>query len=142
MQKKDRMKFVIDNWMLFAVVLASGGMLLWPRLAGGGGAGALTANATVQLINREKAVVVDVSEADEFAAGHIVGAKNVPFGQLEQQLPNAVKNKTVPLVLVCATGARASRAVAVARKLGFEKAQALGGGLKAWRDGNLPLEKS
>ena len=136
------MKFVIDNWMLFAVVLSSGGMLLWPRLSGAGGAGALTANATVQLINREKAVVVDVSEAEEFAAGHIVGAKSVPLGQLDQLLPNAVKNKTVPLVLVCATGARANRAVAQARKLGYEKAQALGGGLKAWREANLPLEKS
>jgi rhodanese-related sulfurtransferase len=53
-----------------------------------------------------------------------------------------VKNKTLPLILVCPTGARANRALAVARKLGYDKAQVLAGGLKAWKDANLPLEKA
>ncbi len=136
------MKFLIDNWMLIAIALASGGMLVWPLIAGGMNAGALSASGAVQLMNREKAVVVDVSEAGEFAAGHVVGAKNVPFGQLEEKLTAAVKNKTLPVILVCATGARANRAVAVAKKLGYEQAQALGGGLKAWKEANLPLEKA
>jgi rhodanese-related sulfurtransferase len=96
----------------------------------------------VQLINREKAVVVDVSEADEFAAGHVGGAKNVPFSELESKLPGVVKNKALPLIMVCSSGARAGRAVAVAKKLGYEQAQSLGGGLKAWKDANLPLEKA
>lgn len=135
------MKFLIDNWMLIAVALASGGMLLWPAIQGATGSGLTTANA-VQLINRERAVVVDVCEPEEFAAGHVGGAKNVPVGQLEQRLPEAVKNKTVPLILVCASGARANRALAVARKLGYDKAQVLAGGLKAWKDANLPLEKA
>jgi putative ATP-binding cassette transporter len=74
----------------------------------------------VTLINREKAVVIDVSETDEFAAGHVGGAKNVPFAELENKLPLAAKNKALPLILVCATGARAHRAVAVAKKLGYE----------------------
>ncbi|KQP17610.1 rhodanese-like domain-containing protein [Pseudorhodoferax sp. Leaf267] len=136
------MNFVIDNWMLFAVALVSGGMLLWPMVSGAAGASALTANGAVQLINREKAVVVDVREAEEFAGGHIVGAKNVPVAQLEERLPAVVKNKGLPLLLVCPTGARANKAVAVARKLGYEKAQAIGGGMKGWRDAGLPLEKA
>lgn len=136
------MKFLIDNWSLIAIALASGGMLVWPLIAGGLNAGALSANAAVQLINREKAVVIDVSEAGEFAAGHVVGAKNVPFEQLEEKLASVVKNKALPLILVCATGGRANRAVAVAKKLGYEQAQALGGGLKAWKEANLPLEKA
>ena len=136
------MKFLIDNWMLIAIALASGGMLVWPLIAGGMNAGALSASGAVQLMNREKAVVVDVSEEGEFAAGHVVGAKNVPFGQLEEKLLASVKNKALPLILVCATGARANRAVAVAKKLGYEQAQSLSGGLKAWKDANLPLEKA
>ncbi|WP_309679584.1 rhodanese-like domain-containing protein [Polaromonas sp.] len=136
------MKFLIDNWMLISVALASGGMLVWPLIASSLNAGALTASGAVQLINREKAVVVDVSEADEFAAGHVGGARNVPFSELEARLPGVVKNKTVPLILVCTTGARAGRAVAVAKKLGYEQAQSLGGGLKAWKEANLPVEKS
>lgn len=136
------MKFLIDSWMLIAIALASGGMLVFPLIASGMAAGALSASGAVQLINREKAVVVDVSETDEFAAGHVGGAKNLPFAQLEEKLTATVKNKTVPLILVCATGARSNRAVAVAKKLGYEQAQALGGGLKAWKAANLPLEKA
>jgi rhodanese-related sulfurtransferase len=135
------MDFVIKNWMLIAVALASGGMLVWPVLRSGA-AGGLSAAGAVHLINREKAIVIDVSEQDEYAQAHVAGARSVPFGQLEQRLPEVVKNKALPVILVCATGARAARAVAVARKLGYDKAQALGGGLKAWKDANLPVEKA
>jgi len=134
-------KFFIDNWYLLVVALASGSMLLWPTLRGAG-AGSLSPAQAVQLINREKAVVIDVCEAEEFAAGHVGGAKNVPLGQLEERLPSLVKNKSLPVVLVCASGARANRAVAVAKKLGYEKAEALAGGLKAWRDASMPVEKA
>ena len=135
------MKFIVDNWMLILIALSSGGMLARPMVRGAN-AGSLTAQGAVQLINRERAVVVDVREPEEFAAGHVTGAKNVPLNQLEQKLPAAVKNKSLPLLLVCATGARAQRAVATAKKLGYEQAQAVAGGLKSWKDANLPLEKA
>ena len=135
------MKFLIDNWMLISVALASGGMLAWPLIQSATSGGVTSAQA-VQLINRERAIVVDVSETEEFAAGHMGGAKNVPVGQLEQRLPEVVKNKGVPLILVCSNGARANRALATAKKLGYEQAQVLSGGLKAWKDANLPIEKA
>jgi rhodanese-related sulfurtransferase len=135
-------KFLIDNWMLIGIALASGGLLLWPLISSGMAAGSLSATGAVQLINRDKAVVIDVSEAEEFATGHVAGAKNLPLNQLEAKLPNAVKNKALPLILVCPTGARASRAVAMAKKLGYEQAQCLAGGLKSWKEANLPLEKA
>lgn len=128
--------------MLIAVALASGGMLFWPLMAKSGRMGQLSAAGAVQLINREKAVVIDINEPAEFAAGHVVGARNIPLGQLEQQLPGTVKNKALPLVIVCATGTRSSRALAVAKKLGYEHAQVLGGGLTAWKEASLPLEKA
>jgi rhodanese-related sulfurtransferase len=135
-------QFFIDNWMLISVALASGAMLLWPALQGATSGGGLSAANAVQLINRERAVVVDVCEAGEFAAGHVGGAKNVPVGQFERRLPEVVKNKTLPLILVCASGARANRALGVAKRLGYEKAQVLGGGMKAWKEANLPVEKN
>lgn len=135
------MNFVIENWMLLLVALSSGAMLFMPVLRGAADGGVTTASA-VQLINREKAVMVDVSEIQEFAAGHPGGARNIPLGQLEAKLPGAVKNKAVPVILVCQSGARSSRAVAIAKKLGYEKAQSLSGGLGAWRSANLPIEKS
>ena len=95
----------------------------------------------MHLINREKAVLIDVSEPAEFAAGHATQARNIPFGSLEgsKSLPS---NKQLPLVVMCPTGARANRAVATLRKLGHEKATALAGGLPAWREAQLPVEKS
>ncbi len=135
------MDFLIHNWALISVALVSGGMLVWPMVKGGAAGGLNTSNA-VQLINREKAVVVDVSETEEFAAGHIGGARNVPLNQLEARLPETVRNKALPVLLVCPTGARAGRALAIAKKLGYEKAQVLAGGLKAWKEANLPVEKA
>ncbi len=135
------MKFFIDNWALISVAFLSGAMLVWPLVRGSTRSG-INASAAVQLINREKGVVVDVGEADEFAAGHVGGARNVPFSQLETRLPEVVKNKAVPVILVCPTGGRAQRALAIAKKLGYEQAQVLAGGLRAWKEANLPVEKA
>ncbi len=135
------MKFFIDNWMLIALAVVSGTLLLGPVIQGAVNTG-LSANDAVQLINREKAVVVDVCEPAEYAAGHIVGSKNIPLGDLQAKLAGAVKNKSLPLILVCQSGARSARAVATAKTLGFEQAQSLGGGLAAWKSANLPVEKA
>jgi rhodanese-related sulfurtransferase len=137
---RKKVKFIIDNWALIGIALISGALLVWPVIQGAGGG--LTPDGAVQLINREKGVVIDVCEADEFAAGHVGGAKNIPLNQLEDKLASTVKNKAFPLILVCQTGARSGRAVAIAKKLGFEKAESLSGGLKAWRTANLPIEKA
>ena len=135
------MNFIVNNWMLISIALVSGGLLLWPVIQGAASAG-LSPTDAVQLINREKAVLVDVSETGEFAAGHIVGAKNIPLGELEAKLVAAVKNKTLPLILVCQTGARSGRALGIAKKLGYDQAQSLGGGLTAWKAASLPVEKA
>ena len=89
------MKFIIDNWHLIALALVSGGLLLWPVLRGVATPG-LAPTAAVQLINREKAVVVDVCQPDEFAQGHIVGSRNIPLADLEAKLATTVKNKACP----------------------------------------------
>lgn len=137
------LSFLFENWNWVPALLAlvSGGFLLWPALQRGAQGGAISPNEAVRLINREKAVVIDVSEPAEYAAGHVANARSIPLGSLEgaKELPT---NKTLPLVVVCATGARAARAAATLRKAGHEKAQALGGGLRAWRDANLPIEAS
>ena len=134
------MKFIVDNWLLITIALASGGLLLWPIIQGATVTG-LTPAAAVTLINREKAVVVDVRDASEFSAGHLVGAKNIPLADLESKLGSGVKNKNLPLILVCQTGARSARALLTARKLGYLQSQSLAGGIAAWAGASLPLEK-
>lgn len=135
------MSFLVENWYLLSIAVVSGGLLLWPMLNGGAGSGRVSAADAVNLINRQKAVLIDIREPAEFAAGHPVGARSVPLASLEgsRELP---KNKTLPVVVVCQTGARAPRAVALLKKAGFENALALAGGLAAWRAANLPVEKT
>jgi rhodanese-related sulfurtransferase len=135
-------KFLLDHWYLIVSALVSGGLLAWPALRGGvGGPQRVSTAEAVNLINREKAVLIDVSEPTEFASGHAANAKNAPFGSLEghKALPS---NKAIPVLLICPTGARAQRAVGTLKKLGYERALAIGGGLAAWRAAQLPVDKS
>ena len=135
------MKFILDNWMLLAIAASSGFFLLLPVVQGATATGISPAEA-VQCMNREKGVVVDVCGADEFAQSHIKGAVNVPLDELEARLDKAVKNKSTPVIMVCAAGARSVRAQAIAKKLGYEKVHSLQGGLKAWKEANLPVAKA
>jgi rhodanese-related sulfurtransferase len=134
--------FFIENWILIAVAFAAGAMLVWPAVSAGGRTGSLKPTEAVMLMNRDKAVVVDVCDATEFAAGHVIGAKHVPLADLETKLPATVKNKATPVILVCASGARSNRALAIAKKLGYENAHSLSGGMGAWRAASLPVEKA
>lgn len=133
------MKFLIDNWMLISLAVSSGGLLLWQALQKNAGSGVATAEA-VRLINREKGVLIDVSEPGEYAAGHAVGARNIPLGSLDgaKELPS---NKALPLLLICPSGARAGRAAGLLRKAGYARATAVTGGLAAWREAGLPVDK-
>ncbi len=133
------MNFLIDNWMLLAMALASGFALLLPVLTKGSG---LDPQAMVQLMNRDKAVIIDVCEPDEFARSHVIGAKNLPLGQLEDKLAQVVKNKSAHVIMVCQVGARSARAAATARKLGYDNVQSLSGGLRAWVAASMPTEKA
>ena len=134
-------QFVVDNFVLILLALVSGGMLFWPMFSKRSGESRVNTAEAVMLINREKAVLIDVSEVKEYAEGHAAGAKSVPLANLEtsKDLP---KNKTLPLVVLCPTGSRASRAVATLKKLGYENSRALVGGTAAWREASLPVEKS
>jgi rhodanese-related sulfurtransferase len=135
------LKFLLDNWILILVAFVSGAMLVWPMVRKSGGGASVPTGEAVRLINREKGVLVDVSEPGEYAAGHANGARSIPFGQLEgsKDLPS---NKALPILLLCPNGARAGRAAALLRKAGYDKAVAVAGGTAAWREAQLPVEKS
>ena len=135
------LKFLIDNWMLISIALASGFMLFLPVIQGASAAG-VTVIQAVQKINREKAVVIDVCSEQEFNEGHIPGAKHIPLDQLKEQLPQVARDKNQPLILVCASGMRSRGAVSVAKKLGYAQPLSLTGGLKAWREASQPVVKS
>jgi rhodanese-related sulfurtransferase len=137
------MAFIIENWILILAALVSGGMLLWPVVKPGAGGAAITTTEAVRLINREKGVLVDVSEPAEFAAGHAGGARNVPLGQITAEGAKGLPtNKTIPVVLLCPTGTRSAKAATLLRKAGHAGAVAVAGGTAAWREASLPIEKT
>lgn len=133
--------FLRQNYLLVGVALASGGMLLWPYLRrASGGPWATPAQAT-HLINREDASVIDVREPAEYAAGHVLGAKNVPLARVASAGAELAKRKAKPMIVYCASGDRSNKAAATLRKQGFERVFTLAGGMKAWQDAGLPVEK-
>ena len=135
------MNFLLENWLLVVVALTSGLALLVPNLQAMGAPG-LSPTQAVLLINREKANVVDVRSAEEFASGHLIGARHVAMENISADLAKTVTDKKRPLILVCASGMRSQKAQKIAQKLGFEQAHSLSGGLKIWQEANLPLEKT
>ena len=135
------MNFLLENWLLVLVAFSSGVALLLPNLGSLGGP-SLSPTQAVLLINREKAHIVDVRSPDEFASGHLIGAKNIPMERLQEDLGKSISDKKRPLILVCASGMRSQKAQRIAQQLGYENAHSLGGGLKIWQEANLPLEKA
>jgi len=83
--------------------------------------------------------LLDVREKDAYQSGHIPGAKHLPRGQLELRVNTELPDPTQRILVVCEYGHISTLAAASLRELGFTHAIALDGGMKAWRDGNLPL---
>ena len=134
------LKFIIDNWMLLCVALVSGLLLVTPVLQGAMDLG-LSPTLVVQMMNKERANLLDVRTLPEFNEEHIVGSEHLDLLELQNKLNQVQKNKQQPLIMVCASGSRSQKAVAIAKKLGFEQVHSLSGGLKSWREASLPTQK-
>jgi glyoxylase-like metal-dependent hydrolase (beta-lactamase superfamily II) len=85
-------------------------------------------------------IVLDVREKDAFDAAHVPGAKHLPRGQLELRINEVLPDPTARIVTVCEFGKISTLAAATLRDLGYLRAAALDGGMKAWRDGGFPVE--
>jgi rhodanese-related sulfurtransferase len=135
-------KFVIENWYLVVPMILSGGYLLWPEIQKMLGAstevGTLQA---VQLINQKNAVILDVREATEYAGGRIANAKQIPLSQLASKLKDLEKFKEKPIIVACRAGLRSASASKLLKQNAFNQVYQLKGGLTAWQQANLPLEK-
>jgi rhodanese-related sulfurtransferase len=92
-------------------------------------------------MNRENALVLDVREPAAYAAGHILGARNLPLGELEKRIEELDKHKKKPVIVACDTGTTSTRAVKVLKARGFENVVNLSGGFRAWLQASLPMEK-
>ncbi|QNA90775.1 rhodanese-like domain-containing protein [Massilia sp. Dwa41.01b] len=133
------MKFILDNIFIVAIALVSGGALLFPALLPKGRRA--TAVQVTQLINRGKTTVVDVRTAEEFAAGHVRDAKNIPLADFGNRIGELEKAKSRTVVVICQSGARSDKAVRLLKAAGFADALSLEGGMTAWTAAGLPVTK-
>ena len=130
------------NMVLLGMAIMSGGMLMFPLFTRGMRPGAeVGPTEAVTLINRNDAVVLDVRDAAEFAGGHINNARHVPEKQLDERMKELEKLKAKPVIVSCATGRRAATVADSLRKHGFAEVVALRGGIAAWQQAGMPLEK-
>jgi rhodanese-related sulfurtransferase len=136
-----RVEFISKNIFLIVIAVVSGGMLLWPFLRKGTGGPWVNTLQATQLMNRDDALVVDLRPADDYAKGHILGAKNVPLADLTRRAGDLEKYKTKPVIVHCGDGNRAGSGAALLRKNGFANVVNLSGGFAAWQQAGLPVEK-
>ena len=85
-------------------------------------------------------VILDIRERDAFDAGHIPGARHVARGQLELRIDQVLPDPTTVVLTYCEFGKISTLAAATLRTMGFTRAVALDGGMKAWREAGYPLE--
>lgn len=134
----------MNNLALVALFVASGVMLVWPeisRLTGGGGNELGTLEAT-RLLNQGNVLVLDIRDEKDYAAGHLPKARHVPVAEIEARAGEFAKYKQRPVIVTCRSGARAGAACRQLQKAGFTQVYRLKGGLAAWQQASLPLEKA
>ena len=91
------------------------------------------------LLNRENALLVDLSPSGDFEKGHIAGARNIAAGQFDPEHKQLAKVRDLPVVVTCRNGQASLAAAKRLRKAGFTKVNWLEGGVAAWQQADLPL---
>ncbi len=134
--------FLQQNILLVTVAVVSGSLLVWPLLMGLiNGTSEIGVTDAVNLINRKDALLIDVRDPAEFAAGHNPHARNVPAADIATRLKEFDRYKAKPIIVHCRNGQRSGAATNAFRKAGFAEAVKLRDGLTAWEQANLPIQK-
>lgn len=141
MGQVDLLKFVTEHIFLVAVAVVSGAMLIWPLVRRGAGGSSISTLQATLLINQQNALVLDVRDAAEYEKGHLLNARHLALGEIAARTGEIEKFKARPVIVVCESGNSSDRAVSALRKQGFGQVFSLSGGIGAWRQAGLPLEK-
>ena len=133
------MKFLTENFFLIAIAILSGAMLLWPVITRRMAGATVDNLAATRMVNDQGAVLLDVRANNDFAAGHLPQARNIPVDDIAKRAGELPGNK--PLILYCDTSRQAGKAAAALRTAGRDQVFILDGGLNGWRQAGLPVVK-
>ena len=136
-------EFLVNNLALVALFVASGMMLFWPeimKIAGAGSQEVGTLEAT-RMMNEGRTLVLDVRDAAEYAAGHVPKARHIPLRELSKRMDEIAKWKERPVLVTGKGTAAPGAACRLLKRSGFNNVVQLKGGIGAWQQASLPLEK-
>lgn len=127
--------FLYQNILLVALIVISGGMLLWPLVTGGRKQKEVDSAGATEMINHDNAQVIDIRTEADFKAGHIAGSVNLPATVIHHRLNELDKKR--PVLLVSSDG-NTSMPGSLLKGMGFT-VSTLKGGIKGWKAEDLPL---
>ena len=130
----------VNHWLVVATVVVLALAIVFEVRARAESFGALSTQDAIRLMNRG-AVVIDLRPAEQYAAGHLSGARRMDGEQILKAADTLKKYRQKPLIVYDESGSLGTTAARQLKAQGFEQAFNLRGGLTAWRADNLPLEK-
>lgn len=137
---QDHFLLRLENLLFVVAAIISGLLLLW-SLVSQRGVKEIDTLVAVQLINHQDALVLDVRDDSEYAAGHLPNSKHVPSEKIEERWVELQKFKEKPIVVIYRGGIRSNHASLVLKKNGFSQVFNLMGGIDAWKRASLPIVK-
>ena len=129
------LEFVSQQWILVAALAAVVFMLFFHESRKSGPA--VSPQQAITMVNSQQGLFLDIRDAGDYKAGHIVDAMHLPAAKLETRIGELEKHKNKPIVLVCKMGQQASAAGKTLKANGFEHVYKMTGGMMEW--GNLQL---
>jgi rhodanese-related sulfurtransferase len=127
--------------MVASAVLAVVVLFIYESRVRASGFAAISSQDLIRLMN-QGALVLDIRKAEDFAAGHVNGAKQLPSDQILSAGDNFKRFKEKPVVVYDESGSLAAAAVRQLNQQGFTKAFSLRGGIAGWRAEQLPVSKA
>ncbi|MEX0604889.1 MAG: rhodanese-like domain-containing protein [Marinobacter sp.] len=136
----DRLfEFIVNHYILVSAFVALLAALFVLETRRGGQK--VSAQAAVNLINRDKAIVVDVRERKEFNEGRITGSLHIPLSAVKERASELKKHQDKQIIVVDKMGQHSATAVKVLNAEGYTNVTRLNGGIADWKSNNLPLVK-
>lgn len=122
-------------------ILACGGALFALQASALAAAPSVTLEDTRTALEKSSAVVVDVREPNEQAAGVVKGALLIPMGQVENRLAGIAPSKAQPIILMCATQNRSAKLAEKLQAAGYTNVSFVQGGMSQWSARGWPMVK-
>lgn len=132
--------FFQQNILLFGGAAATLAALVFLEYRGWQTRGANLSTSELSLQVNRGAALIDLRSKEDFRAGHIAGAKSIPFEDAQKH-PENLGDKEADLVLYCHAGNQSATMVGKLRKLGYTNIHHLRGGMLAWQNETLPVTK-